>query len=58
VVGALLTIGAFIIHFYMGTAVVREGFSSVIRGEVSEAWVRTHHPLWHHEITGGPVSRS
>jgi formate dehydrogenase subunit gamma len=50
--GGLLTIGAFIIHFYMGTAVVREGFSSVVRGEVSEAWVRTHHSLWLKEITG------
>jgi formate dehydrogenase subunit gamma len=52
VIGALLTIGAFIIHFYMGTAVVREGFSSVIRGEVSEDWVKTHHPLWLKEISG------
>ena len=52
VVGALLTIGAFIIHVYMGAAVVRQGFSSVIRGEVSEQWVKTHHPLWHSQVTG------
>ena len=49
-IAALFTIGAFIIHVYMGTAVVREGFSSVIRGEVSEDWARTHHPLWLNEI--------
>jgi len=49
-VAGLFTIGAFIIHVYMGTAVVREGFSSVIRGEVSEDWARTHHPLWLEEI--------
>jgi formate dehydrogenase subunit gamma len=51
-IGGGLTIGAFIIHVYMGTAVVREGFSSVIRGEVSESWARTHHPLWLKEISG------
>jgi len=51
VIGALFTIGAFIIHVYMGTAVVREGFSSVIRGEVSEQWAKTHHPLWLQEVT-------
>lgn len=51
-VAGLITIGAFIIHVYMGTAVVREGFSSVIRGEVSEDWARTHHPLWLAEIKG------
>ena len=45
-IGGLFTIGAFIIHVYMGTAVVREGFSSVIRGEVSEQWAQTHYPLW------------
>ena len=49
-VAALFTIGAFIIHVYMGTAVVRQGFSSVIRGEVSEDWAKTHHPLWLEEI--------
>ncbi|MFB3813066.1 MAG: formate dehydrogenase subunit gamma [Terriglobales bacterium] len=54
VIGALFTIGAFIIHVYMGTAVVRQGFSSVIRGEVSQEWVKTHHPLWHSEINNEP----
>ncbi len=43
---ALATIGGFIIHVYMGTAVVRGGFTSIVRGEVSEEWARTHHPLW------------
>ena len=32
---ALVTIGGFIIHVYMGTAMVRGGFTSIIRGEVS-----------------------
>jgi formate dehydrogenase subunit gamma len=51
VIAALFTIGAFIIHVYMGTAVVGEVFSSVIRGEVSEQWAKTHHPLWLQKIT-------
>ncbi len=35
VVAALATIGGFIIHVYMGTAMVRGGFTSIIRGEVT-----------------------
>jgi formate dehydrogenase subunit gamma len=49
---ALITIGAFIIHVYMGTAMVRGGFTSIIRGEVSPAWARMHHRLWYHRVTG------
>ena len=49
---ALVTTGAFIIHVYMGTAVVRGGFTSIIRGEVSPAWAKTHHRLWYNRVTG------
>lgn len=49
---ALITVGAFIIHVYMGTAVVRGGFTSIIRGEVSPEWARMHHRLWYHRVTG------
>jgi formate dehydrogenase subunit gamma len=52
VASALVTIGLFIIHVYMGTAVVRGGFTSIIRGEVSQSWARTHHRLWYHRVTG------
>jgi formate dehydrogenase subunit gamma len=48
---ALITIGGFIIHVYMGTAMVRGGFTSIIRGEVSTAWARAHHRLWYEQIT-------
>ena len=47
VTAALATIGGFIIHVYMGTAMVRGGFTSIIRGEVSPAWARLHHRLWY-----------
>lgn len=52
VIAALLSIGGFIIHVYMGTAVVRGGFTSVIRGEVSPGWAKTHHRLWYDRVTG------
>lgn len=45
-VAALATIGGFIIHVYMGVAVVPGGLSAMIHGEVSEEWARHHHPLW------------
>lgn len=50
VASALLTIGAFIIHVYMGTAMVRGGFTSIIRGEVSSDWARMHHRLWYDKV--------
>lgn len=51
---ALITIGAFIIHVYMGTAMVRGGFTSIVRGEVSAAWAKTHHRLWYEQVTKQP----
>jgi formate dehydrogenase subunit gamma len=51
VTAALVTIGAFIIHVYMGTAMVRGGFTSIVRGEVSAAWARMHHRLWYEQVT-------
>jgi formate dehydrogenase subunit gamma len=43
---ALATIGGFIVHVYMGVAVVPGGVSAILHGEVSEEWARHHHPLW------------
>jgi formate dehydrogenase subunit gamma len=45
-VAALATIGGFIIHLYMGIAVVPSGLHAIVHGEVTEEWARTHHPLW------------
>jgi formate dehydrogenase subunit gamma len=47
---ALISIGAFIIHVYMGTAMVRGGFTSIIRGVVTPAWARMHHRLWYERV--------
>lgn len=54
---ALITIGAFIIHVYMGTAMVRGGFTSIIRGEVSPAWARMHHRLWYERVAAAGRGR-
>ena len=51
VVAFLFSVGAFIVHVYMGTAVVRGGFTSIIRGEVSREWAETHHALWLAQVT-------
>jgi formate dehydrogenase subunit gamma len=45
-IAALATIGAFIIHLYMGLAVVPGGFRVITRGDVSENWAAEHHALW------------
>jgi formate dehydrogenase subunit gamma len=55
---ALATIGAFIIHVYMGTAMVRGGFTSMVRGNVSAAWARTHHRLWYEQVTQRKTSHN
>jgi formate dehydrogenase subunit gamma len=49
---ALITIGGFIVHLYMGLAVVPGGLSAMTHGEVSEEWARHHHPRWVDERQG------
>jgi len=49
-VAALLTIALFIVHVYMGTAVERGAFGSVIRGDVSRKWAARYHRLWYERI--------
>jgi len=56
-VAALFTIGAFIIHVYMGTAMVRGGFNSIIRGDVSIAWAKMHHRLWYEKLIGSTAPK-
>jgi formate dehydrogenase subunit gamma len=54
VCAALVTIGAFIIHVYMGVFMVPGGFHGMVSGHVSSRWARLHHPLWHAKKTGNP----
>ncbi len=47
---ALLTIGLFIIHVYMGTAMERGAFGSIIRGDVSRVWAERYHRVWYEHV--------
>ncbi len=49
---ALITIGAFIIHVYMGVFMVPGSVDAMVHGFVSKDWARTHHRLWFHQKTG------
>jgi len=54
-VSALVTIGGFIVHIYMGVAVVPGGLSAIVHGEVSEEWARRHHGAWRVRVGSGKV---
>ena len=50
---ALVTIGAFIIHVYMGVFMVPGSVTAMCVGYVSKDWARTHHRLWYDQMTRG-----
>lgn len=54
---ALLTIALFIVHVYMGTAMERGAFGSVIRGDVSVAWAEKHHYSWYKQLVRDSAAR-
>ncbi len=54
---ALLTIGGFIIHIYMGVFFVPDSMKAITTGWVSRAWARTHHRLWYLRVTGQPAPK-
>jgi formate dehydrogenase subunit gamma len=54
---ALLTIGLFLIHVYMGVFAERGAIDSVIYGDVSEDFVKRYHPAWYNEIAGSSSPR-
>ena len=45
-ISALVTIGAFIIHVYMGVFMVPGGLRGMITGRVPKSWAAAHHALW------------
>jgi formate dehydrogenase subunit gamma len=53
----LVTMGGFIIHVYMGTAMVRGGFNAIVRGFVSKSWAQHHHRLWFERISGQDATK-
>jgi formate dehydrogenase subunit gamma len=57
-VSALIAIGLFIIHIYMGVFVVPESVHAIVQGEVTPEWARHHHRLWAEEEFTGRSRRS
>jgi formate dehydrogenase subunit gamma len=57
-VSALLTIGLFIIHVYMGTAMERGAFGSMTRGEVSGAWAKKYHRVWYDRLPRSTAAKT
>lgn len=45
-ISALVAIGLFIVHLYMGLFVVPGSVDAIVGGTVSEQWARHHHGLW------------
>jgi formate dehydrogenase subunit gamma len=56
-VSFLFTVALFIIHVYMGTAMERGAFGSVIRGDVSRAWADHHHHSWYQRLLRDSAAR-
>ncbi len=46
---ATVSIGAIILHIYMGTAAIPGAFRGMIRGWVRPGWAASHHPKWYRE---------
>jgi formate dehydrogenase subunit gamma len=53
---ALLTIGLFLIHVYMGVFAERGALDSMVHGDVTMHFVKRYHPAWYEEITGQSTS--
>lgn len=56
-VAALITIGLFMIHIYMGLAIEGGALHSILHGDVSASWARSFHRLWYDRIMGGSPAR-
>jgi len=54
---ALLTIGLFMIHVYMGVFAERGAIDSVIYGDVTEDFAKRYHPGWYKEVVGSSTPR-
>ena len=53
---ALLTIGLFLLHIYMGVFAERGELDSMVHGDVPLNFVKRYHPNWYKEINGEPAS--
>jgi formate dehydrogenase subunit gamma len=55
--GALVTIGAFMIHVYMGLFFVSGGLHGILWGRVPVSWAKAHHRLWYEKMQKEDRSR-
>jgi formate dehydrogenase subunit gamma len=49
---------AIVFHIYLGTAALPGTFGAMIRGTVTKAWARLHHPRWYRDVTGEGTRRT
>ena len=52
---AILMIGLFAVHIYLGTVGVRGAYTAMRGGWVGEPWAREHHAYWYEDIRAGKV---
>jgi formate dehydrogenase subunit gamma len=55
---ALITIGLFIIHVYMGLAMERGALISMTRGYVTIAFAKRYHGLWYNRVADDPSAKN
>lgn len=48
----ILFAAAIVWHIYLGTAAEPGTFGAMVRGTVTKAWARLHHPRWYRDVTG------
>jgi formate dehydrogenase subunit gamma len=46
----ILFVVAIVLHVYLGTAAEPGTFRSMVRGTVTRAWARFHHPGWYRDV--------
>lgn len=56
-IAALVTIGGFIIHVYMGVFMVPYSMTAITTGYVTRSGAWTHHRLWYLRVTGQPAPK-
>ncbi len=47
-----------VFHVYLATVAEPGTFNAMMRGTVSRAWARIHHPRWYRDLTGEQVGTS
>jgi len=59
-VAAVLMVGMFIGHIYMGTIGTEGAYQAMKTGYVDETWDKEHHELWYNDIKANkiPANRS